>query len=669
MRKESKRGPRARRLLTALLACCLALGSAWTAFADEEASYYADMEHRALQPGDLQYSGWDPARLEMLLEKLETVSESTANDVFLNLYQNALDEMAMLFTQNTLAEAAYYAHVDSIQAEADMDQMYDLYLEWDDRFFASMQKVLAGPKGWVLRDQLTEWQAAWIETYVENSDELEDLYRQENDLVQEYYTAVEQAVYDGDDYEAYAAEANELCGPIFLQLVEVRDAIAKRSGYDDYYEYAFDSYGRDYWPEDIEQLCADVKEYIVPLYYDFYNVWWDMDYPDSVENFRTQEQVLDVVAEGIGRIHPDLMEAWQYMRRYGTYDIELSDSKAETGYTQNLPAYGSAFIFNSPYGDYRDYSDLVHEFGHYNAAFHDPTPSPYLTSCLDVAEIQSQALELLITEFAEDLYGRDGEFMTIDALYRMLDSVLSGCMYDEFQKEIYQNPGMSLAEINELAWELSMEYGLGGWGGEEFDWVLISHNFDQPVYYISYGTSALSALDIWRQAQSDWDDAVDRYMRLSAVDPAMGYMETIVELGMMEFTGDGAVRKLAASLQDWFGERYGNGEEFFTGESDDGSVIPWDDIKEALGQKTQGLKGVKDMANTILKAILIVAVAVSALIVAVILVLWKKHKGEEITNQTPPNPGYTEDTSGISSYYTELKQNTQSLDEDRGEDQ
>ena len=38
-----------------------------------------------------------------------------------------------------------------------------------------------------------------------------------------------------------------------------------------------------------------------------------------------------------------------------------------------------------------------------------------------------------------------------------------------------------------------------------------------------------------------------------------------------------------------------------------------------------------------------------------------KHKGEEITNQTPPNPGYTEDQTGISSFYQEMKPNTQSV--------
>ena len=44
----------------------------------------------------------------------------------------------------------------------------------------------------------------------------------------------------------------------------------------------------------------------------------------------------------------------------------------------------------------------MHEFGHYNAAYHDPMPAIYMTSVLDVAEIHSQGLELLITKYADE---------------------------------------------------------------------------------------------------------------------------------------------------------------------------------------------------------------------------------------------------------------------------
>ena len=47
-----------------------------------------------------------------------------------------------------------------------------------------------------------------------------------------------------------------------------------------------------------------------------------------------------------------------------------------------------------------------------------------------------------------------------------------------------------------------------------YDWVDVSHLFYSPLYYMGYGTSALSALDLWTMSRRDWDGAVDTYMGL-----------------------------------------------------------------------------------------------------------------------------------------------------------
>ena len=512
-----------RTITAVLLAACLTAGSCAAVFASGF-SGYGPVEHRDLTESDLQYRGWDSDNFEALLAKLEAMDASEPDSRFLDLYQLLLDEYDELYDQYVLADAAYYADVNDEKAAADSDEMFEKRTDAEDEFFLAMQRILHGPKGGVLRSQLDDLWIDWIETYVEESDELEELYMEENRLVQEYYTAIAEAGYI-EDYGDWAEKANELCGPIFVDLVQVRDEIAKWNGYDNYYEYAFDSYGRDYDPGDIEKLRDVAKEEFAPLFLEVYDTWWDMDYPSGVESFRKEEDILDRIEPFIGQIHPALSEAFWYLRRNKTYDIEYSGSKADTGYTDNLPGYRTAFIFNSPYDNYQDYSDLVHEFGHYNAAYHDPTPAIYMTSVLDVAEIHSQALELLITRYADELYGEDAPFMTLDVIFRMLNSVLTGCMYDEFQKTVYENPDMTLEEINALAEELAFAYGTDGSGYECFDWVSVSHTFDMPCYYVSYGTSALSSLDIWRESLEDWDSAVDRYMQVTAMDSSAGYLE------------------------------------------------------------------------------------------------------------------------------------------------
>ncbi len=638
------------KLAAVMLALCLTAGSAANVFAAGFEGY-EPLEHRPLTAADLQYKGWDDDDFDALLLRLEAMDANTPDSEFLDVYHQILDEYDELYTQYVLADAAYYANVNDAMASEASDEMFDKLTDAEDDFFLAMQRALHGPKGSVLRSELDDSWVDWIETYVEESDELEELYKEENRLVQEYYSAIAEAEAESEDDDEYYKMANDLCGPIFLDLVQVRDQIAEWNGYDNYYEYAFDSYGRDYDPEDIENLSDIAKDEIVPLYYRIYDTWWELPYPEHVSDFYDEEDILSRIYPYIIRIHPDLGEAFDYMQLYKTYDIEYSEDKASTGYTDNLPAYHAAFIFNSPYDTYQDYSDLVHEFGHFNAAFHDPVPSIYMTSALDVAEIHSQALELLITRYADELYEEDAQFMTIDVLYRMLTSVLAGCMYDEFQKTVYENPHMTLEEINDLAEDLCYTYAMDGSGSEAYDWVDISHNFDMPCYYVSYATSAISALDIWRTSLKDWDGAVDRYMQVTALPSDTGYLEAVKACGLMKFTDTKAVTRLVNDINYYYDENYG----FF--ENSGGGSEPKFPIPDLSGKVGKA----KDVAQSVLKSLLIFAVIVTILVIAVILLLWKRHKGEEITNQTPANPGYTEDTTGISSFYQELRGNTQSV--------
>ena len=624
-----------------LLAFCLTAGSGTAVFAGGFDGY-APLEHRDLSASDLEYRGWDDDTFDALLTRLEAMDASAPDSEFLDVYQRILDEYDELYNQYVLADAAYYANVNDTGAAEDSDEMFDARTDAEDDFYLAMQRILHGPKGELLEKQLKDLWIDWIETYVEESDELDRLLKEENRLVQEYYSGISDAGDQAEDDEAYYEMINELCGPVFLELVEVRDEIAKWNGYDNYYEYAFDSYGRDYDPEDIETLARIAKEELVPLYYEIYDTWWNLPYPEHVEDFYDEEEILDIIEPYVGRIHPALSEAFEYMRRNGTYDIEWSYEKASTGYTDNLPAFHAAFIFNSPYDNYQDYSDLVHEFGHYNAAYHDPTPALYMTSVLDVAEIQSQALELLITRYADELYGEDAPFMTIDAVFRILSSVLSGCMYDEFQKTVYENPGMTLEEIDDLAEQLCSDYGMDGSGVERYEWIDVSHNFDMPCYYVSYATSAVSSLDIWRESLEDWDSAVDRYMQVTALSSDTGYMEAVEACGLTDFTDRKAVVRLINDVRYFYDTNYGEEEPHKN--KDNPIPIP------GLGGKTAVAK---KALKTFLTAILVIAAAATVLAVLIIVALWKKHKGEEITNQTPPNPGYTEDPTDTSSFYQE----------------
>ena len=129
---------------------------------------------------------------------------------------------------------------------------------------------------------------------------------------------------------------------------------------------------------------------------------------------------------------------------------------------------------------------------------------------LDTAEIHSQGLEVLMHAYYKDMYGDDAELMEISNLSYMLNSILQGTCEDEFQQKVFENPDMSLEEMNKLHGDLTEKY-LGY--SREYEWVDIHHHYEVPFYYISYATSAASALEIWMMSMNHREDALDVYKR------------------------------------------------------------------------------------------------------------------------------------------------------------
>lgn len=133
-------------------------------------------------------------------------------------------------------------------------------------------------------------------------------------------------------------------------------------------------------------------------------------------------------------------------------------------------------------------------------------------------------------------------------------------MYDEFQAAVYADPDMTLEEVNRLFKDISEEYGCFYEEDEEesYFWVEISHNFQSPMYYISYATSALSALDLWLISLEDRDKAVDIYLDLAAMGMSRPYRETIETVGLRDIFQEKTMRRLADGIQDRLSEETGD---------------------------------------------------------------------------------------------------------------
>ena len=78
------------------------------------------------------------------------------------------------------------------------------------------------------------------------------------------------------------------------------------------------------------------------------------------------------------------------------------------------------------------------------------------------------------------------------------------------------------------------------------------HNFESPMYYISYAASSLVALQLWDESREDYDRAVDDWLSIveaGAYDK--GYMQVLSECGLQSFADEGSVEAICTPVLDY----------------------------------------------------------------------------------------------------------------------
>ena len=266
----------------------------------------------------------------------------------------------------------------------------------------------------------------------------------------------------------------------------------------------------------------------------------------------SQEDILDMVEPYMGYISSELSELYAYMRRCGLVDIGPSDTKNQQGFTIDLPQYGSAFIYNAPYGIFYDAETLIHEFGHFSECCLSGG-SNYGDS-IDVAEINSQGLELLYLPYTEAMAGEDSAAAyRYDVFYQIIGgAIVNGSLYDEFQQRVFAEENLTVDKVNRIYHDVCAEYGIqltdDTYG---YSWQNIPHNFQSPFYYLSYCVSSLAAIELFTTSLSDYGKACDDYLRLMEVGDAQGFRATLKAAGMADVFREETVAGIADALMDY----------------------------------------------------------------------------------------------------------------------
>lgn len=533
----------------------------------------AGVRHAALSLGDMPYEVYDIQDFYDHLEELEALAQKPGNEgAITECYQKLLDESCRISTDYALAYIRYMENLTSDYAE-DMTTLEDISTQSSDALSQTLARLLDGDYADLVRKLLGgDDLAEELEDYTETDEALLSLSKEASRKVQQYNAltlAQVSVTLDGETYTmdsldeieeealywevatALGKKENEQLAPILIDLIGLYNQTAELSGYDSYAELAYEGYSRDYTPEDARTLHGAVKESIVPVYQEIGELVQSYENPDVLGEIDA-EKLMEIVGEHIGTVDADLDLSFRHMSQVGLYSIDYYTGRGD-GFTISLPQYNDAAIFMDLVGDDSDLETLVHEFGHYNAGMHQKQQALDTGFCMDTSEIHSQGLEVLFLSCADAVYGEENAAVKkLNILYNLLDSIIQGCLQDEFQQLSYaaaKDHKLTVKELNELACRLYNEYGLETQPGakEIYSWVEIPHTYESPFYYISYATSAVNALDILSISQENYREAADTYMRLTALPMDIPYQKALEQVGLhntfdadtLQFIGQG----------------------------------------------------------------------------------------------------------------------------------
>lgn len=583
-----------KKAVSLFLALCLMVSCGTAAMAARTDVRQTSFFRHDLYHTDQDFSEFEYKHIEAepILEKIKSIRDlldDAANAAQVErMFWEVDDQLLEMMTMQGLLIVRAYLDVNDEESADQLAYVEQALETLQDAEFALARDILNSPCAAFLKEALNEDQVKKYLEYGEMDPDTLALTAREGELrakaatlLAKTYTAgydaaewtlnsVDEALSSGKITQESAdaiwmsirAAKNAELGNLYLEMLSVRNEIAKAKGYNSYPEYSYkETHLRDYTPDEASKLYADIKEYIVPLYKNveaLYRVYEDEN-PDVFNHdyVGAGDSFLDLLEPYIARISSEMQESFTYMREHHLYDIGFSDSKLPVSFSVPIQTYGAPFYYQSPNGALGDFSTAVHEFGHYNNTYYDcfDTNQHYVTfqdDCTDTSEVHSQGFELIFSHFYPEVFGKDANIVDISLHYSLLKAILLGALYDEFQQYAYTTKNVTLEQLNKKYSELVEAYGVPPTAREGglYHWVDISHTFLQPCYYISYATSAAGAYTFWNAGQNDYFGAVDKYLRFVALGPDTGFQRSFKAVGMTNPLSDGYLKGLSETLYE-----------------------------------------------------------------------------------------------------------------------
>ncbi len=381
--------------------------------------------------------------------------------------------------------------------------------------------------------------------------------------------------------KAYMAEGKAFEGRkpefdrIYSELVSVRTEIAHKLGYKNFVELAYDRLGRncydskkvaafrDQIASDMVPIVAGIKERqrarigVDKLkFYDDIFMFTD----GNPKPHGTSEDILAAGKQMYHELSEETKEFIDFMYDGEFFDVLAKDGKAPGGYCTEISGYKAPFVFSNFNGTSGDVDVLTHEMGHafagYRAMRKDiiaELQNPNMETC----ECHSMSMEFLTAPYHELFFQKDTKKYELAHAEDSLIFIPYGCMVDEFQHIMYENPEFTPAERDEV-W-LSLEkkyrphidfdgipfYSLGA------GWQRQLHIYMYPFYYIDYCMAQTISFEFYLLSLKNREEAWAKYLAFVDKAGTETFEDIVKNSGLVLPYEEGAIAKIAGEMDEY----------------------------------------------------------------------------------------------------------------------
>ena len=388
--------------------------------------------------------------------------------------------------------------------------------------------------------------------------------------------AVRKAAYEADAklFDSHREELDTL----YDKLVKVRDAQAKKMGLPNYIPLGYDRMGRNcYTAKDVAAFRDQIAEDMVPIVAKvkeaqrrrigveklaFYDEPISFADGNAVPE-GTPDEILAAGKKMYQELSPETAEFIDFMFENELFDVLSRDGKAPGGYCTEIADYKSPFIFSNFNATAGDVDVLTHEAGHAfedYRAFKQELPSLLHSPTIEACECHSMSMEFLTAPWHHLFFGKQTDKYELGHCEDALVFIPYGCMVDEFQHKVYENPGMTPEQRNEL-W-LSLEKKYRPW--IDFDnlpfysrgggWQRQLHIYEVPLYYIDYCMAQTVAFQFWNLSRENYAEAWKRYMTFVDKAGTATFAELVESAGLKVPYHAGCIKEIGESISRWLEE-------------------------------------------------------------------------------------------------------------------